>query len=280
MRRRHMRLADGRVIRFPAIMGILNVTPDSFHDSGRYFDHARAVAHGIEMAAAGAGIIDVGGESTRPGAMEIDAEEESRRVIPVIRALVKRLKIPVSADTRRAVVARAALGEGAAIINDVSALTFDPAMIAVAKNGRAAVVLMHMRGTPATMARMARYGDVVEEVCGYLAARAEAVIRAGIARSRIIIDPGFGFAKRPRHNLKLLAGISQIAALGYPVLLGFSGKTIAVHADGERARIARNAAAEMLALAGGASIIRVHDPGLTAAVIRVASQMGAGSLPA
>jgi len=272
-RGRALKLADGRVIAFPAVMGVLNVTPDSFRDGGRYLDPVRAVEHGIEMVAAGADIIDVGGESTRPGAHEVPAEEELRRIVPVIERLARRIRIPISIDTRKAMVARAALHAGAAIINDVSALSFDPALAAVAARARATVILTHMRGLPETMATMAEYRNVVGEVCHYLRRRIRRAVATGIPRSRLIVDPGFGFAKRAEHNLALMRGLPRVAALGCPVLIGFSGKALRLGLTnaGERERTARIAAAEVTAVMMGADILRVHDPGPTAAALRVAA---------
>ncbi|HUY18303.1 MAG TPA: dihydropteroate synthase [Candidatus Binataceae bacterium] len=274
-RARRLKLADGRVIDFPAVMGILNVTPDSFRDGGRYLDRERAVDHAIEMAGQGADIIDVGGESTRPGAAAVPVDEELRRVIPVIAALAGRLRVPISVDTRKAAVARAALDAGAAIINDVSALEFDCEMASVAARARAAVVLMHMRGTPETMATMAEYRDLVAEVCRYLRGRVRAARAAGISAARLIVDPGFGFAKRGGHNLTLIRGLPRVAALGYPVLIGFSGKALGLGLGkaGEGERTARLAAAEAVAVMLGASILRVHDPGPTVAAIKVAASI-------
>jgi dihydropteroate synthase len=205
---RAMRLKDGRVIRFPAVMGILNVTPDSFSDGGRFLEPDRAVEHALVMEAAGAAIIDVGGESTRPGAAALATEAEMERVLPVIEALRQRLKCLISIDTRKAVVASAALDEGATIVNDVSGLTFDRTMAqAVAQYG-GALIVMHMRGIPATMNRLARYRDVVAEVRAFLERQAQVAISAGVQRSRIIVDPGLGFAKNARHNLELMGGLS------------------------------------------------------------------------
>ncbi len=189
--RRGLRLKDGVTVRFPAIMGVLNVTPDSFSDGGRFLDPDQAVEHALRMAREGAQIIDVGGESTRPGAAEVPADEECRRVLPVIRRLARRLDCPISIDTRKATVAERALAAGVAIVNDVSALTFDPGLGAVVARYKAAVVLMHMRGTPATMQRMTRYRDVVGEVAAHLARRAAAARAAGIA--------GLQNHSRPRH---------------------------------------------------------------------------------
>jgi dihydropteroate synthase len=274
-----LRLVDGRRVGFPAIMGVLNVTPDSFSDGGRFLDCEPAVAHALEMEAAGAQIIDIGGESTRPGATELSVEAECERVLPVIHGLSGRLRCPISIDTRKAAVAEQALAAGAAIVNDVSAMTFDARMAEVIRRGRAAVILMHMRGTPATMVRMARYTDVVHEVSSYLAARARAAVAAGIARSRIVLDPGIGFAKRTSHNLALLAALGRLRSLGYPILIGVSRKTfvrrIAGTSDDEL--LFGTAAAVALAIGGGAAIVRVHDAGPMAIVARMAAAIARGS---
>ena len=274
---RGLRLKDGRRVRFPAIMGVLNVTPDSFSDGGRYYETDRAVERALEMAGEGAEIIDVGGESTRPGAHELPVEVECQRVIPVIRRLRARLGCPISVDTRKAMVAEQALAEGAAIINDVSALSFDCAMAAVVARHSAAVVLMHMRGTPATMAAMARYHDVVEEVAGYLGKRAEMAQAAGIARSRVILDPGIGFAKKTSHNLRLMAAMPRLCRLGYPILVGISRKSFVrkIAGGSQEQLLFGTTAAAALAVAAGASIVRVHDPGPIAAAIRMAAAIGA-----
>ncbi len=267
-----MRLKDGRVIRFPAVMGILNVTPDSFSDGGRFLEPDRAVEHALVMEAAGAAIIDVGGESTRPGAAALATEAEMERVLPVIEALRQRLKCLISIDTRKAVVASAALDEGATIVNDVSGLTFDRTMAqAVAQYG-GALIVMHMRGIPATMNRLARYRDVVAEVRAFLERQAQVAISAGVQRSRIIVDPGLGFAKNARHNLELMGGLSKLCALGYPVLVGASRKRFvrAIAGGNESDLSFGNAAVNALAIAAGASIIRVHDPGPAVAVVKMA----------
>lgn len=270
------------MIRFPAIMGILNVTPDSFRPRYRYRDQPAAVSRAIELVSQGADILDIGGESTRPGATDISADEEIDRVIPVLRQLASRVEAPISIDTRKAAVARAALAEGAAIINDVSALTYDSAMASTVAQARCAVVLMHMRGTPATMADLASYRDVTAEVVRYLAARVRAAVKAGVAPSRVIVDPGFGFAKRPGHNLDVLQGLPRLAALGWPILVGFSGKLFEGYARGagEPERVARNAAAEAVAVMGGASIIRVHEPALARAAVRIAAACSGRTIPA
>ncbi len=260
------------MIRFPAVMGILNVTPDSFSDGGRFLDPGRAAAHALAMEAAGASIIDIGGESTRPGAAAIAVDTELERVLPVIEALRPKLKVPISIDTRKAVVASAALEEGAAIVNDVSGLMFDPVLAQSVAQAGAALILMHMRGTPATMNRHARYRDVVAEVCDFLERQAGVAIGAGVLRSCVIVDPGLGFAKNARHNLMLIGGLSKICALGYPVLVGASRKRFVrkIAGDDECDLLFGTAAVNALAIAGGASIIRVHDPRPAAAVMKMA----------
>ena len=271
-----MRLHDGRAIHFPAVMGVLNVTPDSFSDGGQYLDADRAIARALEMQQDGADIIDIGGESTRPvGARAVPADEELRRLLPVLRGLEGKLHIPLSIDTRKSLVARAAIEHGATIINDVTALSFDPKMAALAARTKSAVVLMHMRGDPDNHMRFARYRNVVIAVTGYLAARAKYAIRAGIPASRIIIDPGIGFAKTARHNLSLLTSLPALCALGYPVLVGNSRKTFIRHIAGESPREIEfgTVATDALAVASGASIVRVHDPGAARAAVRMAAQM-------
>jgi dihydropteroate synthase len=272
-RPRSLHLQDGRVIRFPAVMGILNVTPDSFSDGGRFLDPDRAVEHALAMEAAGATIIDIGGESTRWNAQQVATEVELDRVLPVIEALRKRLKAPISIDTRKAVVASAALDEGAAIVNDVSGLMFDPAMPHAVARADAALIVMHMRGTPATMDRLARYRNVVAEVRTFLERQAGVAIGAGVRRSRIIVDPGLSFAKKARHNLELIGGLSELCALGYPVLIGASRKRFVrrIAGGGESDLLFGTAAINALAIAAGASIIRVHDPGPAVAVIQMAA---------
>jgi dihydropteroate synthase len=275
-----LKLADGRVIQFPAVMGVLNVTPDSFSDGGQYLEADRAVDHALAMEAAGADVIDIGGESSRPvGAVEVPVEVELARVTPVLERLGRQLKVPISIDTRRAKVARVALESGAAIINDITALEHDPEMAPLAARMKCAVVLMHMRGGPADHIKFAHYDDVVREVAEYLEARARFAAAAGVARSRIILDPGLGFAKNAQHNLKLLAALPGLCALGYPVLVGASRKTfvsrlsVAAAAAGAGARELEfgTAAANAIAIAAGASIVRVHDVGAAVAVVRMAA---------
>jgi dihydropteroate synthase len=226
------------------------------------------------MEAAGADIIDIGGESSRPvGAVEIPVEVELARVTPVLERLGKRLKVPISIDTRSAEVARVALESGASIINDITALEHDREMAALAARTKCAVVLMHMRGGPANHIEFARYCDVVREVSDYLRARARFAVAAGIAPARIIVDPGLGFAKTAQHNLRLLAALPDLCALGYPVLVGASRKTFVRRIAGESDAQLEfgSAAANALAIAMGASIVRVHDVSAGVAVVRMAA---------
>jgi len=238
-------------------MGVLNVTPDSFSDGGLHFDAARAIARAREMLRQGADIIDVGGESTRPGAAPVTQDEELHRILPVVAALAG---APVSVDTRRPRVMREALAAGASMVNDIEALGAPGALEAVAA-ADCAVCLMHMQGTPATMQQAPHYDDVVGEVKAFLAGRVRACEAAGIARERIVIDPGFGFGKTLAHNLQLLQGLAGIAALGVPVLAGLSRKsmlgTILGRPDAERTTA--SVAAALLAAERGAKILRVHD---------------------
>jgi dihydropteroate synthase len=246
----------------PVVMGILNLTPDSFSDGGRFADPAAAVRRAREMAADGADLIDLGGESTRPGAPAVSADEEAARVLPVLRALRDSIELPLSVDTRKAAVAAQALAEGADAINDVSGLA-DPGMSAAVAPSGAGVVLMHMRGTPDTMQLLANYGDVVDDVAAELAealARADA---AGIARARVVLDPGIGFAKTAEQNLELIASLSVLERrLGRPVLLGPSRKAfIGALLGGAPAaeRDAGTVGACVAGLARGARLFRVHD---------------------
>jgi dihydropteroate synthase len=255
-------------------MGVLNVTPDSFSDGGQYLDPRRAAEHALEMEAAGAAIIDIGGESTRPhGAREVRAEIEIARIAPVLKRLGGRLRAPISVDTRKAAVARVALDAGAAIVNDVSALADDPAMAPLVAARRCAVVLMHMRGGPADHIRFARYRNVVGEVESALAARARFAIRAGVAPSRIVLDPGLGFAKRSRHSLALLGALPRLCALGYPILVGASRKGfVRATAGADSAALeSATAAISALAIAAGVAIVRVHDVAGAVAAVKTAA---------
>jgi dihydropteroate synthase len=245
----------------PLIMGVLNVTPDSFSDGGRWLEPERAIAHGRVLLEAGADIIDVGGESTRPGAAPLPAGDEIRRTEPVVRALAGSGAV-VSIDTRHAAVMEAALVAGARIVNDVSALTHDPEGLALVARRQAAIVLMHMRGEPRTMQRNPVYDFPLVEVLEYLDARVRACLAAGIPREAIAIDPGFGFGKLVPHNLELLAGIGAFHTLGCPVVLGVSRKsTIARLSRGEppEARLPGSLAAALFAVQQGVQILRVHD---------------------
>lgn len=242
------------------VMGVLNVTPDSFSDGGRFLEHGAAVAQGLAMAAAGADLVDVGGESTRPRAEPVEAWEEIDRVVPVVAALADR-GIVVSVDTSKAEVAEAALAAGAEIVNDVTALG-DPDMAGVVSGAGAGLVLMHMLGTPRTMQIDPRYDDVVGEVRDFLIGRAADAEVAGVDRDRIAVDPGIGFGKTPAHNLDLLASVPALAAAGYPVVVGASRKSFLTAVLGPldpEERDAPTAAAHVLAIAGGAAAIRVHD---------------------
>jgi dihydropteroate synthase len=249
----------------PVVMGVLNVTPDSFSDGGRYADVSAAVAHGVELRAHGAALVDVGGESTRPGAERVDGPTERARVVPVIRELVA-AGVRVSIDTTRASVAAAALDAGAVVVNDVSGGLADPDMARVVADAGCPWVLMHWRGHSRAMREFAVYTDVVKEVCAELGARIDAALAGGVAADRIVVDPGLGFAKTAEHNWRLAARLDQVAALGFPVLVGASRKSYlgALLADrhGPRpvdGREAATVATTVLAAEAGAWGVRVHD---------------------
>jgi dihydropteroate synthase len=256
----------------PLVMGIINATPDSFSGDGSGASPEAAVALGQTMLEAGADLLDVGGESTRPGAEPVPPEEEARRVLPVVRALAA-AGAPVSVDTRNASTMRAALDAGARVVNDISALRHDPAAMAVVAERGAPVVLMHMRGLdPRGMQRDPRYGDVALEVAGFLRGRVEAAERAGIARGRIAVDPGIGFGKAVAHNLALIERLPLLAGLGCRILLGASRKRSLGVISGEAAggrRVAPSVAAALFGVARGAAILRVHDVAETAQALRV-----------
>lgn len=243
----------------PVVMGIVNVTPDSFSDGGRWLDPAAAIAHGLALRADGADILDVGGESTRPGAAAVGADEERRRVVPVVEALAG-AGARVSVDTMKADVAAAALDAGATFVNDVAALR-DPDMLPLVAERGCDVCLVHMRGEPRTMQDDPRYDDVVDDVRAFLEARAQAALDAGVARERIVLDPGIGFGKTVDHNLELLDRLDELVALGFPVLVGTSRKSFLGRIAGRDAddRLSGTIATNVLALARGASIFRVHD---------------------
>jgi dihydropteroate synthase len=256
----------------PVIIGIVNVTPDSFSDGGRLATADAAIAHAEKLIAEGSRLIDVGGESTRPGAKPVPADEEIARVVPVIAGLIKRGIGPVSVDTRKADVARAALDAGAAVVNDVSRLEYDPGLAAVVARAEAGVILMHMRGTPATMDDLARYAHVAPEVAAELSGSAEKAERAGIARERIVVDPGFGFAKSAVQNFRLLDELATIVALGYPVAVGLSRKRFLGAATGRPVEDRDRATAVACALAWerGARLFRVHDVAMTREALALA----------
>ena len=253
----------------PRVMGILNVTPDSFFDGGRHADPDRAVERGRTLAAEGADIVDVGGESTRPGARAVDASVEIARVVPVVEALAAE-GIPVSVDTSKPEVMRAALAAGASMVNDVRAL-LEPGAMEVVASSDAAVCLMHMRGTPESMQVETAYAHVVAEVRDFLARRAAACERAGIARNRIVVDPGFGFGKGVAENLALLRRLRDLVAAGYPVLAGLSRKSTigAITGRSPGDRLAGSLAAALTAVERGAAIVRVHDVRETVDALRV-----------
>lgn len=246
-------------------MGILNVTPDSFYDGGAHAAVESAVAHGRRLLAEGADVIDVGGESSRPGAQPIGVDEECARVVPVIAALRRETDRSISIDTTKAAVAAAALAAGADVVNDISAGRFDPAILDRAAERSAGFVLMHMQGTPATMQAAPHYDDVVGEVVAFLRERAAAAVAAGVDAGRIWLDPGIGFGKRREHNLALLAHLPRLVDVGFPVLVGASRKRFlaADEHDTPDDRLAASLAAASLAAANGAAIVRVHDVAAT-----------------
>lgn len=253
-----------------AVMGVLNVTPDSFSDGGLWLDPQAAIGHAHEMVAQGAAIIDVGGESTRPGAVAVPEEEELKRILGVIETLAAD-GVTVSVDTRKARVAQAAVEAGAAIVNDTAGESFDPEMGDVAARTGAGVVIMHSRGTPATMRSLTDYTDVVKEVVEFLIDRAEALERGGVRRDRIAIDPGIGFAKTAQQNLEILKRLDEIVTTGYPVLVGTSRKSFigAVLDLPEDQRVEGTAASVAVAVWGGAHIVRVHDVEQMTRVVRM-----------
>jgi dihydropteroate synthase len=260
----------------PLVMGVVNVTPDSFSDGGQFLDPGQALAHARRLIDEGADLLDIGGESTRPGAHAVSTEEELRRVLPVLEGL-RDAPVPIAVDTVKPDVMRAALATGAAMINDVNALRA-PGAVEVVAASEAGVCLMHMQGEPRTMQADPSYGDVVIEVGEFLKGRATAAEAAGIARERIVIDPGFGFGKKAQHNLTLLRRLAEIAALGYPVLAGLSRKSTLGGITGRppAERTAASVAAALLAVEGGARIVRVHDVAATKDALAVWSAVRAG----
>jgi dihydropteroate synthase len=250
-------------------MGVVNVTPDSFSDRGRHYDPVRALSHARALVLDGADIIDVGGESTRPGAAPVSEQEELDRVLPIVQQLVDDGAI-VSIDTMKPAIMSAAIDAGASMVNDVRALQ-EPGAMGVAQGSDVAVCLMHMQGAPRTMQQAPAYDDVVREVGDFLLARAEACEAAGIARDRIVVDPGFGFGKTVEHNVELLRNLREIVALGYPVLAGLSRKSTIGHLTGRGVddRMAGSIAAALAAVQRGVSIVRVHDVRETVDALRV-----------
>jgi len=263
------------------IMGIINVTPDSFFDGGRHFEPAKAIADGEAMAASGADILDIGGESTRPGAQPVSENEEIARVLPVVRGLRAQVDVPISIDTYKTKVARAALDAGADIVNDISALRFDPEMASMVATENVPLILMHMQGTPRTMQKDPQYGDVVRQVRDFLAAQLYQAMESGVAQDAVVIDPGIGFGKTIEHNLQLLRGLPMLAALGQPLLVGVSRKTFIGKILGAEPaeRLEGSLAAAVAAVLAGANILRVHDVAETCKALRIADAIRFGSNP-
>jgi dihydropteroate synthase len=259
----------------PLVMGILNVTPDSFSDGGRYFAPEAAVARGRQLVEEGAALLDLGGESTRPGSAPVEPEEQWRRIAPVLEELAKDSRVTLSVDTASAWVAERALKAGAMVVNDVTALR-DPRMPEVVRNAQVGLVLMHMRGTPADMQRDPRYQDPASEVADWLAVRMRGAVAAGIARDAIALDPGIGFGKTVAHNLRLLAGLDRLAALDRPVVVGVSRKSFLgklldeAPVDG---RLEGGLAAAAVAVFQGASVVRTHDVAATLRAVRLAAAL-------
>lgn len=262
-----------------AIMGILNITPDSFSDGGRYVDPEMAVAHGVKLAGEGADIIDIGGESTRPGALRVSLEEEIERVVPVVRGLRRALSIPLSIDTYKAEVARRVLDEGVDVVNDISALRFDPAMVSLVASEKVPVVLMHMQGMPRTMQVQPHYQNVLEEVKDFLRDRMASVVGTGVSPEQIIVDPGIGFGKNLDHNLALLRGLPALGSLGRLLLVGLSRKTFLgeLLQIGPEDRLEGSLAAAVAAGLGGANMIRVHDVRETLRALQVVNSLRFGA---
>jgi dihydropteroate synthase len=264
-------------------MGILNLTPDSFFPGSRVGGPAQAVEAALAMEASGAAILDLGGESTRPGSAAVGEDEELARVVPAVAAIRARSAIPLSVDTRKAAVARAAIAAGADIVNDVSALRHDPAMADLVAETGATVILMHMKGTPATMQEAPSYADCAAEVRDFLAEAAARALAAGIARDRILVDPGIGFGKRLEDNLDILSRLGLLAGLGFPVVIGLSRKAFLGAITGKEvgSRLAASLGAACAAYLGGAAVLRVHDVGETvdalAAFRAVRAAAGGGS---
>ena len=256
-------------------MGILNVTPDSFSDGGEFLSARRAVSHALKLQKEGADLLDIGGESSRPGARPVSAAEEMRRILPVIERLSGKLRIPISVDTSKSVVAEAALSAGASLVNDVTALG-DPAMGRVVARYGVPVILMHMRGTPRTMRSKARYRRLVPEVLSELKRSVKKALACGIARDKILIDPGIGFAKSPEQSLTLIRRLGDFRKMGFPVVVGPSRKSFIGRVTGgpEGDRLFGTAAAVALCVSNGADILRVHDVAEMRQVVLVTSAIG------
>ncbi len=259
-------------------MGIVNVTPDSFSDGGRFIHHDRALAHARRMIAEGADILDIGGESTRPGAEPVSADEEMSRVLPLIRAIRVQSEISISVDTLKPVVARAAMEIGASVWNDVTALTGAPDSLAVAADLGCQVILMHMQGEPRTMQAAPDYANVADEVTAWLCIRAEAAMTAGVAREKIMLDPGIGFGKTLAQNLALIENLDRLVALGYPVVLGASRKrfirAVDPSAESTDDRLGGSLAAALVGALKGAAVLRVHDVRETVQALKVWAALG------
>jgi dihydropteroate synthase len=258
----------------PVVMGVLNVTPDSFSDGGSYTDGEQALARALRMVEEGAGILDIGGESTRPGAAAVSVQEEIRRVAPLIEGLAKRVNVPISIDTSKRAVIAAALDAGASIINDVRALR-EPGALALAARSDAGICLMHMQGEPRTMQQEPRYDDVVTEVAAFLRARVDACVAHGVSRERLLIDPGIGFGKRLEHNLALLAALPELSGLGLPLMVGVSRKSMLGQLTGRAVeeRLAGGIALAAAAVLAGASVVRVHDVRETVDAVKAAAAL-------
>jgi dihydropteroate synthase len=257
---------------YPKVMGIVNVTPDSFSDGGRYAQTEQAIAHALSLIEAGADILDIGGESTRPNAVPVPLHEELSRVIPVIESLASQVNIPISIDTYKPEVMHAAINAGASMVNDVNALQAEGALKLLADSD-VGICLMHMRGTPQTMQSLAEYEDVVAEVQAFLLARLNACLQLGITKERILLDPGFGFAKRTQHNIDLLKHLPQLTEMGLPLLVGLSRKSILGQLVGNdvNQRLHAGIAASVLSVIKGAKIVRVHDVKATVEALKVVS---------
>ncbi len=271
---------DLAIGRRPLVMGIVNVTPDSFSDGGRHDSTEAAVAHGLELVRQGADLLDVGGESTRPGAAPVPLAVELERVVPVVEALAARTAVPISVDTSKAEVARRCLERGAHVINDVTALAGDPEMAAVVYSFRGGVVLMHMQGTPLTMQQGPRYDDVVADIARFFEQRLESASAAGIEPGRVVLDPGIGFGKTREHNLELLARLEEFQRLGRPVCLGVSRKGFLgrlLDRPVERRLPASLAAACYAAARGAVQVVRVHDVAETADAVTVIAAIAAAA---